>query len=202
MDLQRPRRNALVEMIDMREGWILVFDLDQTITACDDDNNVEFNQIIVNILKGAVKDREKGVVSAIFLLTNNADGKYIEQVHNELNIILETSNVFDYILDANHPIRSHMPDVRHIRNAKQKTIADVEFMLHQVKKTTKNLVHRLLFFDDQEHVLSQQLKSAGKPQHFIHVNPPFLGTFQTNSTKSTTRRRRKSLGTRKIRVTS
>jgi hypothetical protein len=199
--LNRPRRNALVEMVDMKEGWVLVFDLDQTITACDIENNVEFNPKIVEILKGAVKDREKGIVSAIFLLTNNADGEYIEQVHKELNTILQTTSVFDYILDANHPIRSHMPGVN-IRNAKQKTIADVEFMLQQVKKTSKNLINRLLFFDDQEHILSLQLKSAGNPQHFIHVNPPFLGTFEIYQPKTTTRKRKKTLGTRKIRVVS
>jgi hypothetical protein len=196
------RRNAMIEMVDMKEGWVLVFDLDQTITACDEENNIEFNPKILDILKKAVKDREKGIVSAIFLLTNNADSKYIEEVHTKLNTNIETTSVFDYILDANHPIRSHMPNVHHIRNAKQKTIADVEFMLHQIKTTSKNLINRLLFFDDQEHILSLQLKSAGKPQHFIHVNPPFLGTFETCKTNITTRKRRKTSGTRKIRVTS
>lgn len=196
---RRPRRNALIEMMDMKEGWVLVFDLDQTITASKDET-IEFNQKIVDILKGAVKDREKGIVSAIFLLTNNADVEYIKQVHTELNTIIDTTNVFDYVLDANHPVRTHMPDIRHIRNAKQKTLADVEFMLDQVKKTTKNLVYRLLFFDDQEHMLSVQLKSAGKPEHFIHINPPFVGTKDTSHTKTLTRRKKK--GTRKIRDVS
>lgn len=189
--------------MDQAEGWVLVFDLDQTITACDEDNNVEFNSKIVEILKKAVKDREKGIVSAIFLLTNNTDKIYIDKVHRLLIQRMNTATVFDFIVDGAHPVRSHMPEVRYIKNAKQKTVADVEFMLEQVNKTSKNLIHRLLFFDDQEHILALQLKSAGKSHHFIHINPPFVGTFEENQNlnqnqnKTMPRKRRKNIGTRK-----
>jgi hypothetical protein len=196
--MEKERINA-----DMKEGWVLVFDLDQTITSIQYNNelteSIHFNQKIIEILKGAVKDREQGIVSAIFLLTNNADAHYIEHIHDELQRMIGQSTIFDYIMDANHPARIHLAQLVHISNAKQKSLVDVEFMLKLLNKTTKNLINRLLFFDDQEHILSLQLKNAGKSKHFIHINPPFLGNDSQNTIKQT-RRKRKLAGTRKIRV--
>lgn len=174
--IRPPKKNM---MVDMREGYVLVFDMDQTITGNYFDVSTEkedlvLNPKIVEILKTAVQDKETGMVSAIFLLTNNNDTAFIEHMEKELEGVVGKGRIFDYKMDANHPARIHIPEFANIRNGKQKSIADVEYMLTKLNKTTKNLVNRLMFFDDQEHLLSLQLKSAGKPEHFVHVNPPFI----------------------------
>jgi hypothetical protein len=178
---QRSQRNALIEMMDMREGWVLVFDMDQTITGNyfdvdEAEEELELNPKIVEVLKIALEDKGKGGVSAIFLLTNNSDTKFINHMEKKLEEAVGKGKIFDYKMDANHPMRTHEPHFQNIQNGKRKTLADVEYMLLTCAKTTKNLPQRLLFFDDQEHILSLQLKSAGRPEHFVHVNPPFIGT--------------------------
>jgi hypothetical protein len=197
--MDKIQKGRSIELMDMKEGWVLVFDLDQTITYDDDrTESIHFNPKIIEILKGAVKDRQQGIVSAIFLLTNNADKEYIEYIHNELKEIIGLPMIFDSIMDANHPSRIHVAHLTQISNAKQKSLADVECMLRQTCKTTKNLIYRVLFFDDQEHLLSLQLKKAGKPEHFIHVHPPFLGNESVISVKKL----RKQKKTRKVKRTN
>ncbi len=192
----RMRRNAVFSPFDMREGFVLVFDMDQTITgnyfSMEAKEKLELNPKIVDILKFAMQDKDTGRVSAIFLLTNNTDTEFIQHMEEELEKAVGMGKIFDYKMDANHPARTHMPEYPMIQNGKQKSLADVEFMLLRCNKTIRNLVHRVLFFDDQEHVLSQQLRNAGRPEHFVHVNPPFYKPSE---------KRRKS-GTRKIRAVS
>ncbi len=205
MERLRPRRNAMVEMVDMREGWVLVFDMDQTITGNYFDVQTEkqdlvLNPKIVDILKMAIQDKQTGMVSAIFLLTNNTDTDFIEHMEKELERAVGKGRIFDYKMDANHPMRTHIPEFANIRNGKQKSLADVEYMLKKVQKTTKNLIHRLLFFDDQEHLLSLQLKVAGKPEHFVHVDPPFISGLKYSSEGG--EKSKKKRYTRKVRVTS
>lgn len=208
MERLRPRRNAIVEMVDMREGWVLVFDMDQTITGNYFDVQTEkqdlvLNPKIVDILKMAIQDKQTGMVSAIFLLTNNTDTEFIEHMEKELERAVGKGRIFDYKMDANHPMRTHIPEFANIRNGKQKSLADVEYMLKKVQKTTKNLIHRLLFFDDQEHLLSLQLKNAGKPEHFVHVDPPFISgaTYESRQqyVSEGGEKKRKKRFTRKVR---
>jgi hypothetical protein len=66
----------LRRIMDMREGWVLVFDMDQTITGNYFDvqqssEELELNPKIVDVLRYALEDKEKGLVCFIFLHTNN-----------------------------------------------------------------------------------------------------------------------------------
>jgi len=130
MERLRSRRNAMVEMVDMREGWVLVFDMDQTITGNYFDVLTEKEELILNpkiveILKIALQDKQTGIVSAIFLLTNNTDTDFIEHMEKELERAVGKNHIFDYKMDANHPSRTHIPEFANIRNGKQKSLADV-----------------------------------------------------------------------------
>jgi hypothetical protein len=191
-------------MVDMREGWVLVFDMDQTITGnyfdvLNEKEELVLNPKIVEILKTAVQDKQTGMVSAIFLLTNNNDTVFIEHMEKELEGVVGKGRIFDYKMDANHTARTHIPEFANIRNGKQKSIADVEYMLTKLNKTTKNLINRLMFFDDQEHLLSLQLKIAGKAEHFVHVNPPFISGEKYVSKKYHTGGKIHKRKTRKLR---
>ena len=162
-------------------GWILVFDMDQTITGDyfnvlkEPKREIDINPMCLDILREAVKGKQTGETSAIFLLTNNSDRLYIKKMHNTLKEKLDIkSDIFDYIMDANHRMRNSLS--RH-PNHKEKSIQDIQWMCtmtNTLGSYRQNLLERVIFFDDQDqHTLVNQLRKAGFHNNFVHINPPY-----------------------------
>ena len=74
-------------------GLILVFDLDETITYTDSENNVHFNDNVIDLFAYIKQKFLRGVViDAIFLLTNNSDKKYIKNINDFIVYHLRNTN--------------------------------------------------------------------------------------------------------------
>lgn len=157
-----------------KKGLILVWDLDQTLVGeYSDQRSATSEEIVLNpnavvLLRKAIDAREKGIVSAIFLLTNNADEFFIKVVELTLSMKLKKNyyfNVFDYIMSRNHPFRSPPLD------NPPKSLREVEYMLTEEKLSTENLASRVFFIDDNsQHSIGQQIPR----DHYIVVTPPFV----------------------------
>ena len=165
------------------KGLILVFDLDETITNTE--YPVTFNRNILEILIKASKLRDKGLgVDAIFLLTNNSDKEYVAAIDDALTIHIESIGkytgddkmpekdyFFDFIMTRNHPFR--YKEMKRINDVKDMC------MITGVKyDSIEDIMSRTYFFDDQEHILKQQMESwfDGKyADHYIHIKPGFTG---------------------------
>lgn len=168
-------------------GWVMVFDMDQTLTGnyfCVNtypNRKISLNPYILDVLKKSVIEREKGGVAAILLLTNNSDPDFISVMHEQvcdeiLGFERKDKVIFDYIMDARHTKRSFYINPPSFRGIQIKSSKDVEYMLQQLGKTTEDLLQRIFFFDDQEyHTLVEELRGIGKHTHFFHIYPPFQG---------------------------
>lgn len=162
-------------------GWVLVWDLDNTIVGeySDqrrfDSEDIVLNPRAVELLRKAIDARDKGIVSAIFLLTNNADDFFIKVVELTLsmNIIKNYHyEVFDYIMSRKHPNRSDPED------DPPKSLKDVEYMMNQEKLSTQNLANRVIFIDDNN---SHEIGKEIPKEHYIHITPPFVkGSVDTS----------------------
>jgi hypothetical protein len=174
-------------------GWILVFDMDQTITGDyfdvkkEPEREIDINPICLDIFRLALENREKGDVSAIFLLTNNSDRLYIRKMHNTLkNYLGFSGEIFDYIMDAKHKLRKALSNHP---NHKDKSLQDIHWMClmtNTLGKNPKELLERIIFFDDQEyHTLVNELRNANLYKNFIHVNPPYkIKTYELQNINS------------------
>jgi hypothetical protein len=157
-----------------KKGIVLVLDLDQTLVGeYSDQRNLNSEEILLNpraveLLRKAIDAREKGIVSAIFLLTNNADEFFIKIVELTLSMKLKKKYyfaVFDYIMSRNHPFRSAPFD------NPPKSLREVEYMMIKEKIPTENLATRVFFIDDNsEHAIRAQIPE----DHYIVVTPPFV----------------------------
>lgn len=157
-----------------KKGLVLVFDLDQTLVGeYSDQRSFNSEEIVLNpraveLLRKVIDAREKGIVSAIFLLTNNADEFFIKIVELTLSMKFKKKyyfNVFDYIMSRNHPFRSAPFD------NPPKSLREVEYMMIQEKISTANLANRVFFIDDNsEHAIKAQIPE----DHYIVVRPPFV----------------------------
>lgn len=177
-------------------GLILVFDLDETITYTDSENNVHFNDNVIDLFAYIKQKFLRGVViDAIFLLTNNSDKKYIKNINdfivyhlrntnnNTLNNIGNIGNIgiftggeegypegvyfFDYIMDYVHS---------HRNPRKTKSLADIKYMADKIGLTYNNdldLLNRTFFFDDRDHVIKTEMEEHGIPHHYIKITPPY-----------------------------
>ena len=121
-------------------GLVYVFDLDHTIVGDyfhihkHPYREVPFNPLCLHMLSYLVKEREKGNVAGIFLLTNNSDETFISFVHHELKGSIfgnpfSHKTVFDEIFDACHPERELVKEGI-MTGTHKKSLKDVEKMLY------------------------------------------------------------------------
>lgn len=181
------RANRVKEMnsaLEPQLGYVLVFDMDQTITGEYFDvvrspyRPLDINPTVVHILKLAVQAKATGKVSAILLLTNNSDEKYISKMVNTINFLVlgrdrkRSDFVFDDGLKAGDPGRN-VPPGKPVNHA-LKSFRDIARMLVRRGLPIEKLESRTLFFDDQPgHVLTAQLIKAGFENHFVHIKPGY-----------------------------
>lgn len=154
-------------------GWVLVWDLDQTIVGeYSDQRRLDSEELVLNpkaveLLRLAVEARDKDIVSAIFLLTNNADDFFIKVVELTLSMKFKKnyhSTVFDYIMSRNHPFRSPPQD------DPPKSLREVAYMMGEIGQPTDNLAQRVFFIDDRKnHLIANEIPK----EHYFHVSPPF-----------------------------
>jgi hypothetical protein len=154
-------------------GWVLVWDLDQTIVGeYSDQRRLDSEELVLNpkaveLLRLAVEAREKDIVSAIFLLTNNADDFFIKVVELTLSMKYKKnyhSTVFDYIMSRTHPFRAP-PE-----GDPPKSLREVAYMMREVEAPIENLAQRVIFIDDKKnHMIANEIPK----ENYIHVSPPF-----------------------------
>ena len=157
----------------MDNGWIVVFDLDDTIYM---HKNKNINTNALNTLTKAVNNKGK-TVSAIFLLTNNSDTEFIKHVTNHLNKIIRKT-VFDFILSAEDKFRNIREQDGPTLNYSKKRVKDIEYMCNEIGISTDNLVKRILFFDDQPHVLRDEMKSNSVIGNYAWVQSENSGDWE------------------------
>lgn len=194
-------KNLGINKIDTK-GLILVVDLDNTLVGdyfnVLNENSKDripiLNEKLVSVLKKAREARRKGIVTAIFLLTNNADTHFIQLV----NLLLLEKGVngypepiFDYVMSRHHEARQpNYERTKRLDPDPPKTLEDVEFMIREIKETPIHLEKRVYFIDDRgDHRIRQQLET---PEQYITVSPPFDGTAKDPTDYSALERRLES----------
>jgi hypothetical protein len=162
------------DVLSAGKGLILVFDLDNTIVgeysdqSKFDSEEIVLNERIVELLRKAVDARNKNIVSAILLLTNNADEIFIKVVELTISMRLKKNyhfTIFDEGMSRNHPFRSPP------KENPPKSLREVEYMVRKAKLDTENLANRVIFIDD---IATHQIAQEIPKEHYIHVNPPFV----------------------------
>lgn len=166
-------------------GIIIVVDLDNTLVGdyfnvsnANSENRVPiFNEKLVSVLKKAREARKKGIVTAILLLTNNADTQFIQFV-NVLLADLTPSGylepIFDYIMSRNHKERQKdFKKTGRLNPDPSKSLEDVAFMMKEINEFPVNLEKRVYFIDDRgDHKIREQLAT---PEQYITIVPAFEG---------------------------
>jgi hypothetical protein len=157
-----------------KTGWILVFDLDNTIVGeYSDQRSLEaeepnLNPAVVEILRKAVDARDKSIVAGIFLLTNNSDYFFAKVVELTLAMRFKKHRykvVFDYIMPRGHSFRSPPED------DPPKSLREVEYMVKEAGLSTENLANRVIFIDDRAtHEIAKEIPK----EHYIVITPPFV----------------------------
>jgi len=146
-------------------------------------------ELIHAVLKPAVELRNMGHIDAICMLTNNADRGYVANVCHLLGDMLRSEgnfgfvrnsnqgnrnfpqvpNLFDYVMVRQHPWRQASSNP-------PKSLDDVKFMMEALEVTyadDSDLARRTFFFDDNTgHVLAQELRDRGYPDHYIAMKGP------------------------------
>jgi len=156
-------------------AWVLVFDLDDTLSAIKDEdvrrpdayNKAILNDTMIEILRAAVSARERGEVSALLLLTNNDNAPYIDGIVKRLEAFV-SAPIFDLIARRSDKLRTPYPHPNPQIAAMYalKDYATVERMIETIGKPTENLKSRILFFDDDPlHVLRTELR----PSQYIYM---------------------------------
>lgn len=159
-----------------KNGLVLVWDLDQTIVGeYSDQRDINSPDLVLNdkavaLLKKAVEARNKDKVSAIFLLTNNADEVFIMVAILKLTELIFPKNVtfhislFDYIMSRNHQFREAP------KEDPPKSLREVRYMMEKNNLSTENLAERVFFIDDRA---THQIANEIPKDHYIVVTPPF-----------------------------
>ena len=150
-------------------GLILVFDLDETIVNTG--KLLKFNPSILQLLT-IVTPLRGSKIDAIFLLTNNSGEVYINKINKGLARITDydADTYFDYVMSYNHKSR-----IKDFDGYPIKSLEDVKFMMKAIGKSDENLLERTFFFDDQEHVIQQEMIDGGVADHYIQITPEFTG---------------------------
>lgn len=155
----------------MSKGWVLVFDLDDTLSAVNDEewnNNAEppfkkaiLNPRLIEILTIAVKARRRGEVAAILLLTNNDSQLYIDAIVKRVEEAVSVHALFDLKAQRNDTVTPRTPDPTNGAGYPLKDVETVKRMMERLEKSTENLSSRILFFDDMpNHVMSHEMRPS------------------------------------------
>jgi hypothetical protein len=154
------------------EGWVLVFDLDETLSAVNDSEWIgklpPFKKAILNrkaieILKRAVALRRRGQVAAILLLTNNDSDEYIDGIVKRLEakVGCAAGTLFDLKAKRNDTVTPRTPDPVNGAGYPLKDVVTVERMMKRLGKSTDQLASRIFFFDDiPNHVMSKEVQPS------------------------------------------
>jgi hypothetical protein len=190
-------------------GWVIVWDLDNTIVGeYSDQRSTTADELVLNpkavdLLRRIVDARDKDIISANLLLTNNADYFFVKVVELTLAMKFKKNHyriVFDSIMTRNHPSRAKSDDP-------PKSLKDIEYMLKEQGLPIDNLAQRVIFIDDKAtHLIRNEIPSG----HYIQVTPPFVrgGEDRTDygilekileSTKGGGKHRRLHLKTKRVR---
>ena len=159
-------------------GLILVFDLDETIVNTG--KLLKFNPSILQLLT-IVTPLRGSKIDAIFLLTNNSGEVYINKINKGLARITDydADTYFDYVMSYNHKSR-----IKDFDGYPIKSLEDVKFMMKAIGKSDENLLERTFFFDDQEHVIQQEMIDGGVADHYIQITPSLLARKKMKLTMS------------------
>ena len=172
----------------MDKPWILVFDMDETLT----DKYGRFNMHVVNVLIEAVKQKSNAV-KYIFLLTNNPSFTIISDLIMSMKLTypeLERKKIFDAIKYLHRDYRQNPKELmlapkdiqnipttqfRYYDGEVQKEIRDVIDLLIMSEQddimgvpiTPENIFSyfKIMFFDDKTHLLSSQLDKGDTSQY-------------------------------------
>jgi hypothetical protein len=157
-------------------GWVLVFDLDETLSAVNDSEWIgklpPFKKAILNrkaieILKRAIALRRHGQVAAILLLTNNDSDEYIDGIVKRLEAACGCGSgssgkpLFDLKAKRNDTVTPRTPDPVNGAGYPLKDVVTVERMMTRLGKSTDQLASRIFFFDDiPNHVMSKEVQPS------------------------------------------
>ncbi len=144
-------------------GWILVFDLDETLVAGWPKEPC-VNPAALEIVRLAAKARAAGRVDTMFLLTNNSDKEYIAKA-------LAHFPQFDGVMDSTHLSRKRIATTNMNANV-TKSLADVVQIYADIgiAVTEDSIRDRVLFFDNYPtHTMLEEIPE----KHYIHITPDF-----------------------------
>ena len=163
---------------------LLVFDLDETIVNTSEP--FELNPTIIDAIIELSKFRGK-YIGSICLLTNNSDKQHIAFIDDILLKITGSTGkyisdddmpvkpyFFDYIMSRTHPLRADMKQ-------QTKQFEDIKTMANKTGiqfQSNQDLMSRTLFFDDQPHVLQQEMATwfgGIYKDQYIQIRPGFTG---------------------------
>jgi len=144
----------------MNSGLILVWDLDDTLVYTNKES--ELNLEALEIIHKAHMSNK---VSAILLLTNNSDQRYIRMA--EIALVNMYNSLYDdniyYMFDSVYTSEKR-PDGEYVyprvndNGWAAKRLEDVENMLKGLKLSSEDLRSRTYFFDDLDtHILTREL---------------------------------------------
>ena len=158
-------------------GLVLVFDLDLTLVDTNkvfeiaskkgiihsDELNDHLNiRLIEDVLKPAVQLKGQ-TVSAIILLSNNSDDKYVNFICDSLSRMIGVNDAFDSIVSRNG---SQIVPRGEPKENPPKRLIDVETILKSIGKDSSNLAGRVYFFDDLHHIIEKELG----PGQYCHMH--------------------------------
>lgn len=146
------------------DGWIVVFDLDETIFFHGAE---KINEKAVDVLKKAYAQRGK-TVSAIFLLTNNSETEFINLIIKQLEEIVGKS-LFNYVMTAEEKFKNIRVSYGPTLNYSEKRLDDIKYMCEKSNISTNNLIKRILFFDDNEHEIMKEMEKEGVLSNYALV---------------------------------
>lgn len=175
--------------MNAKKKYIFVFDMDNCLVGdyfdvLEPKNTYRvpiLNTALLQVLKVAIEGREKGTVEGIYLLTNNSDEFFIERVKSSIAIALGVNKVFDEVSQRKTPGRINDYRFNTLRDKnlyKAKRVEDVKDLLKRDRKynpseTDRSLMSRIFFFDDNHHILSEELTRAGFKENVFFINPCF-----------------------------
>jgi hypothetical protein len=178
-------------------GYIIVWDLDDTLVSSSFTWNlpelqesrrstprnferviggrVDLNVNAMQILARICQLRERGIIAANIMLTNNSSTVFVSDVLSRINEWVSrntgiTRNVFDWVALRNSPEREGDPETKSIHVIRNMIINLNRYLTPPINTRIDYLQARVFFIDDNpNHVLRYEIP----PNHYIQITPPF-----------------------------